>query len=102
MVDIGVQQSNGWGRLWKLCVPYKIRILLWRLCRNVVPIRNHLPGKGVRVPINCMMCTGDVEYLLHLFFDCMFASSCWHHVGLYYDMREVESAPEWFLNKLST
>lgn len=23
-------------------------------------------------------------------------------MGLYYDMREVESAPEWFLHKLST
>lgn len=48
------------------------------------------------------MCTGDVEHLLHLFFDCRFASSCWQHVGLYYDMREVDSAPEWFLNKLHT
>lgn len=49
-----------------------------------------------------MMCTGDIEHLLHLFFDCIFARSCWQHIGLNYDMREVESAPEWFLNKLST
>lgn len=46
------------------------------------------------------MCNVDVEYLLHLFFDCQFASSCWLSVGLIYDMREVQSAPEWLFNKL--
>lgn len=59
-------------------------------------------SKGVRVPISCTMCTGDIEHLLHLFFDCSFAKSCWQYMGLQYDMRTVESAPEWFLNKLHT
>lgn len=96
-----VQQSDGWGRLWRLCVPHKVRVLLWRICRNTVPVRNKLRGKGVHVPITCMMCTRDIEHLLHLFFDCTFASACWQHMGISYDMREVESAPEWLLNKLS-
>lgn len=97
-----VQQSDGWGRLRRICVPHKIRVLLWRLCRNTVPIRNQLRGKEIYVPINFLMCTGDVEHLLHLFFDCSFANSCWNHMGLHYDTRDTENAPEWFLDKLST
>lgn len=48
------------------------------------------------------MCTGDVEHLLHLFFDCRFAEACWQKAGLSYDMWEVESAPVWLLHKLCT
>lgn len=48
------------------------------------------------------MCVGDIEHLLHLFFDCPYAQKCWQQVGLAYDMREVVSAPEWLLNRLST
>lgn len=44
----------------------------------------------------------DVEHLLHMFFDCDFARSCWQAVGLSYDMSEVVSAPEWLLYKLES
>lgn len=43
----------------------------------------------------------DVEHLLHVFFDFQYASQCWSHVGVPYDMSEVEAAPEWLLQKLN-
>ena len=48
------------------------------------------------------MCDSDVEHLLHVFFDCPFATSCWHYVGIYLEMSEVEYAPDWLLQTLST
>lgn len=98
--EAALQQSNGWGKIWRLNIPYKIRTFLWRLCRNNVPVRNLLRVKGIHVPISCVMCTGEVEHLFHLFFDCEFAKCCWKGVGLMYDMWEVESAPEWLLDRL--
>lgn len=98
--DMGVQQSKGWGRIWNLNVPHKIKIFLWRWCRNNIPVRNLLGNKGVSVPIGCNMCVGDIEHLRHLFFYCRFAQACWHEAGLVNDMREVEYAPDWLLNKL--
>ncbi|XP_074359592.1 uncharacterized protein LOC141699321 [Apium graveolens] len=68
-----VQQSDGWGKLWRLCIPHKIRVFLCRLCRNNVPVRYVLREKGFMVPISCSMCTGDIEHLIHLFFECNFA-----------------------------
>lgn len=53
-------------------------------------------------PVTCLICSVDIEHLLHLFFDCTFARSCWQFAGLIYDMQEVESAPQWVLNKLET
>ncbi|XP_074377163.1 uncharacterized protein LOC141718682 [Apium graveolens] len=79
-----------------------MKIFLWRFCRNNIPVRNHLRYKGVPVMILCPMCCVDVEHILHLFFDCIFARSCWQVAGIDYDMARVESGPEWLLNKLET
>lgn len=94
--------ASGWGRLWRLCIPHKIKVLLWRICRNTVPVRDRLRGKGVNVPNNCTMCTGNVEHLLHLFWDCEFAKACWQHIGVVLDTTEVEGTSDWVLSKLST
>lgn len=47
------------------------------------------------------MCYHDIEHLLHLFFDCPFATTCWHIDDLSYNMMEVDSAPKWLLDKIS-
>lgn len=65
-----------------------------------MPVRIRLRNKGVSIPIMCSLCNVDIEHLLHLFFDCQYASSCWQSVGLVYDMREVTSALDWLLKKL--
>lgn len=64
-------------------------------------MRNRLRGKGVDITIICPMCDADVEHLLHLFFDCPFATSCWQYVGMPLDMSTVEYAPDWLLQKLN-
>lgn len=102
MEGVELQQFNGWGKMWRLGIHHKVKVLLWMLCRTNVPVRNLLRGKGDNVPISCVMWEGEVEHLFHLFFDYNFAKSCWQLMGLSYDMSEVESAPDWLLNKLST
>lgn len=100
--DVGVQQSKGWSKIWSLDVPHKIKVFLWRFCRNNIPVRNLLRHRGIHtVPIGCNMCVGDIEHLAHLFFDCNFAQECWKIVGLQYDMGEVEYVADWLLNKMS-
>lgn len=32
--------SQGWAKIWTMEVPHKVRIFVWRLCRNNVPVRN--------------------------------------------------------------
>lgn len=96
-----IPQSQGWGKIWKLNVPHKVKIFVWRFCRNTISVRSRLSTKGISVPITCPMCSNDVEHLLHVFFDCTFSTQCWNHVGLCYDMHLIEYAPTWLLNKIS-
>lgn len=96
-----VQHGQGWGKIWRLPVAHKLKIFVWRFCRNTIPVRRRLCAKGVNVPMICPMCNVDVEHLIHIFFDCRFTADCWRHVGLRYDMEAVEYALDWLLSKLS-
>lgn len=100
--DGEVPQSKGWSRVWNLMIPHKIKVFIWRFCRNVIPVRRRLSSRGLRVPITCPMCLSDVEHMAHLFYDCEFAKGCWNHVNLCYDWSAVEYAHDWLLEKLNT
>lgn len=65
-----------------------------RFCRNNIPVRDRLKARGVNLSILCPMCNTDVEHLLHIFFDCTFATQYWNLAGGGYDMHAVES---WWL-----
>ena len=95
------QCSNGWTKLWRLEVPHKVRVLLWRVGRNNVPVRYMLRGRGVQTTIVCPMCMNDVEHLFHIFHDCSFAKECWRIVQLNFDDSTAETCSEWLLQTLS-
>lgn len=97
-----VLQSNGWQRLWNLNLPHKLKIFLWRFCRNTIPVRELLMGKGVNVPGICPMCITESESMVHVFFQCNFAMQCWQENRMNWDMHLVESAAYWLLHKLET
>ena len=93
--------SPGWTKLWNLQLPHKIRVFLWRFCRNNIPVRKLLRSKGVMITIACPMCLADIEHLRHLFCECPFAVECWNKSGLSIDMQDVESASTWLLDTIN-
>lgn len=68
-----VTQSSGWGKIWRLSIPHKIKVLIWRVCRNNLHVRSRLSYKGVQLSLACPMCDSCDENVLHLFFECHFA-----------------------------
>lgn len=92
---------KGWLKLWNLEVPPKVKVFLWRLCRNNIPVRNVLRGRGVNTTIICPMCKVDVEHLFHIFLDCKFAKDCWNTIGLNPTSDNAESCGEWILQWLA-
>ncbi|KAL8133784.1 hypothetical protein AgCh_009015 [Apium graveolens] len=65
-------------------------------------VRNRLISKGMRVPITYPMCLSDIEHLAYLLFDCPFAAACWEHVNMSFNWQEIEFAPDWLLEKITT
>ncbi|CAN1249387.1 Putative ribonuclease H protein At1g65750 [Linum perenne] len=79
-LDLHVQ--GPWNQLWCLDVQPKMKNLVWRLARNVVPTRVALRRRRINVPSLCGICGLADESQAHLFLNCPFAIDCWQHTTL--------------------
>jgi hypothetical protein len=66
-----------WKKLWKLKVPNKVRIFLWRVLRGCLPVRARLLTKGVHCDPKCPCCGEYEENEWHCFVGCMAAQEVW-------------------------
>nr|XP_027118368.1 uncharacterized protein LOC113735569 [Coffea arabica] len=74
--------SNGsvqdiWPRLWKLNIPNKVKIFLWRICKGILPTSSTLNSRGVHLDPMCLLCKTPVEDVTHLFLCCPVAVQAW-------------------------
>lgn len=72
-----------WNLLWRLNVPGKIKIFLWRVCRECLPIRYNLQRRGVQCPLSCVLCSSKVENCWHSFLMCPVSLKYWSCVKLW-------------------
>ena len=71
------QNSDLWGALWKLVVPEKIKIFLWRASNNILPTSENLwKRRVVQEPI-CQICSSNVETISHALLGCKMAKKIW-------------------------
>jgi hypothetical protein len=62
IVDNNHLKENGnWKKLWKLQVPNKVKIFLWRVLRGCLPVRSRLTQKGVQCDNKCPHCVSYEE-----------------------------------------
>nr|POE75356.1 putative ribonuclease h protein [Quercus suber] len=54
-----------WKRIWKMRVPNKIKIFLWRACSEALPTRANLFKRKVVDVQTCQLCNRDNETTLH-------------------------------------
>ncbi|KAM6587872.1 hypothetical protein CsatA_010477 [Cannabis sativa] len=78
----GSNNSGFWKNLWQLKIPPKVRNFLWRAASGSLPTCVNLRTKHVDVPPVCPVCQAAPETTSHILLSCIFASSCWHHIGL--------------------
>lgn len=59
-----------WTKIWKLAIPPKIRIFIWSICHNAIPIRENLYKRKVLPDPLCSLCNTHPETTEHLFLLC--------------------------------
>lgn len=88
----GSGQSNKaavWKGLWRLRIPPKLRIFVWKACRNALAVRHNLQKRRVPVDKGCVFCAHADETQEHLFFYCEFARAMWFASPLQLDVRSL-------------
>lgn len=74
-----LNQSAFWKTLWKIRVPPKVLIFLWKIEHKILPI-NLLLSSRLHLPASCKWCGYQEESLDHLFLRCELASWCWSYL----------------------
>ena len=55
----------------------KIKIFIWQVCHNILPVRGTLLRRGLIINPACPLCLGDIESIEHIFKDCPLVHKVW-------------------------
>ena len=66
----GAVMEKFWKQLWHLNLPRKIKLFLWRSCRNSLPIGQNLMKRNIQVSPLCTICGLDLEIATHNLWCC--------------------------------
>ncbi|KAL6574838.1 hypothetical protein OROMI_012123 [Orobanche minor] len=69
--------GRNWAFVWKLDIPNKLRIFLWCLLRNSLPVMQNLERRNLHVNNICPLCLQTGETVMHIFQHCHFARVVW-------------------------
>lgn len=78
------QRTNGipqnvWKLLWKVKLPLKIPIFIWKIMRDCSPVFATLKRRGIPVTNKCLLCEEEEEETIdHIFLRCHFVRVVWH------------------------
>lgn len=60
-----------WNQIWKLLVPNKNKILIWRCCNHALAVRRNLKRRQMRIDNVCGVCGKIDKSENHIFFQCI-------------------------------
>ena len=73
--------------MWKLKIPAKIKIFMWRAFHHSLPCMNNLVRRGVKAPKGCRRCLEGVDSDWHAVWECPCARSVWDQSALWQKLR---------------
>uniref|UniRef100_A0A8I6YQZ6 Reverse transcriptase domain-containing protein n=1 Tax=Hordeum vulgare subsp. vulgare TaxID=112509 RepID=A0A8I6YQZ6_HORVV len=78
-----------WKTLWKLRIPSKVKIHVWKSLLGAIPCYGVLANRHIKTSSQCPLCTTDCESIKHLFFQCPQVVEIWRILGLSSLIQEV-------------
>ena len=63
--------------IWQLNIMPKIKIFLWQMLHNALPVRGVLVRRGLNIDPACPLCMNDIESNDHLFWECPYIKEVW-------------------------
>ncbi|KAK3204299.1 hypothetical protein Dsin_018345 [Dipteronia sinensis] len=70
-----------WETFWRLKLPPKVKVFVWRACWNALPSLENLWKRKVIGSLRCDRCAGPVESSCHAIFWCKEVQKIWNCAG---------------------
>ena len=90
--SIGVTSPTR-DKIWSVKLPGKVRVFLWRLAHNSLPLRLNVKRKKVELDTLCPMCNRLDEDGGHLFFRCKGLKKLWRNSAAGQCQRRIDDLP---------
>ena len=71
-----------WDILWKLKVPAKVKIFVWKALHGTIPGLAILANRHIKTSAQCPICKQGPEDVKHLMFTCSRARQVWEALGV--------------------
>uniref|UniRef100_A0A803PZ76 Reverse transcriptase domain-containing protein n=1 Tax=Cannabis sativa TaxID=3483 RepID=A0A803PZ76_CANSA len=93
-----------WTRIWSLIAPPKVKLFVWRLLSNAIPVAHSLFKKCVINSPLCPVCKMENETIKHALLDCSRSRKVWRYsrFAAYYDAFKHLGIDEFFLGLLQS
>ena len=65
------------GQIWKTRIQERLKMVLWRVAANCLPMRDQRLWYDANANTNCHLCNTGQESTIHLFINCPLARALW-------------------------
>jgi hypothetical protein len=71
-----------WKNLWKMKIPGKVKVFIWRALHGVIPLKAILANRHIGTSGACPIRNQGAEDVIHMLFTCSSAQDHWRGLGL--------------------
>jgi hypothetical protein len=89
MVKVNQEVNPLWDMVWKLQVPGKVKIFLWKALHVIVHRMTILAARHIKVHPQCALCRVGPKDMKHLLFSCIWDRQVWDSLGVIQMMDEA-------------
>jgi hypothetical protein len=98
------EEEKSWKAIWKVNVPNKMKIHLWRFAHDCLPSGVQLTHRQIPTSDSCVFC-GREETIVHSLLVCQHAQEVWRLIKssfrIQLNMRDILSTKSWLFDFLS-
>ncbi|KAL0345632.1 UNVERIFIED_CONTAM: hypothetical protein Sradi_4394500 [Sesamum radiatum] len=66
-----------WSWLWRVRAPPKVKLFMWKLCREALPTLEILASRTGAIDTACAICGMDGELVKHIMWEFSFTRQIW-------------------------
>jgi hypothetical protein len=86
-----ISSTFPWKKIWNMPCPNKVKIFVWRLAHNSLPLKRKIEARGIDLHTRCPMCFRFDEDASHILFKCKFSKGVWCELQLEQSRLEMAS-----------
>ncbi|CAN0860686.1 hypothetical protein LINGRAHAP2_LOCUS8012 [Linum grandiflorum] len=86
------EETVCWKKIWKLNIPGKLKVFIWKISHNILPVGVKVCKRVSQVGDECPNC-GLQETIKHYFVECNWAASIWRRSPVAYLFQLAEDVP---------